>query len=232
MVTPQTSRERVLAAAAELLVSEGREGLSTRAVSAAAGIQPPTLYRLFGDKDGLLEAVAAYGFERFLESKRATPPSADPVEDLRRGWDQNCDFGLTQPEFYVLMYTESRPGQASPALREGIGILRRKVAKVAEAGRLRMSVERAVRLVHSTGMGVVLSLIATPPPERDLELSAIARENVLGLIVSDEPSAPVTGPAARAAALRASLAGTKVLSEGERLLMQEWLDRIADAPSA
>jgi hypothetical protein len=77
-------------------------------------------------------------------------------------------------------------------------------------------------------MGVVLSLIATPPVERDLELSAIARENVLSLIVSAETPAPDTGPAARAVALRASLGEAKVLTEAERVLMAEWLDRIAD----
>ncbi|SEO86488.1 TetR/AcrR family transcriptional regulator [Amycolatopsis saalfeldensis] len=232
MATSDTTRDRVLAAAAELLVREGREGLSTRAVSAAAGIQPPTLYRLFGDKQGLLAAVAAYGFERFLESKQTNAPSDDPVEDLRRGWDHHCGFGLTQPEFYVLMYTDARPGEASPARSEGMEILRRKVTRVADAGRLRMSVERAMRLIHSTGMGVVLSLIATPPQERDQELSAIVRENVLSLIVSAEAPSPDTGPAARAVALRASLDEAKVLSDAERVLMAEWLDRIADAPDA
>ena len=46
--------------------------------------------------------------------------------------------------------------------------LHRLIARVAAAGQLRMSVERAVQLVHATAVGVVLSLLATPPAERDL----------------------------------------------------------------
>jgi hypothetical protein len=52
--TGQTSAARtaakVLKAASELLDSGGVEAVSTRAVAAAAGVQPPTIYRKFGDK--------------------------------------------------------------------------------------------------------------------------------------------------------------------------------------
>jgi AcrR family transcriptional regulator len=44
----------------------GPDAVSTWAVSAAAGVQPPVIYRLFGDKNGLLDAVASYGFESYL----------------------------------------------------------------------------------------------------------------------------------------------------------------------
>jgi AcrR family transcriptional regulator len=36
--------------------------VSTRAVSAAARVQAPTICRIFGDKRGLLDAVARYCF--------------------------------------------------------------------------------------------------------------------------------------------------------------------------
>jgi AcrR family transcriptional regulator len=32
----------------------------------AAGVQPPAIYRFFGDKDGLLEAVAEHGYATFI----------------------------------------------------------------------------------------------------------------------------------------------------------------------
>jgi AcrR family transcriptional regulator len=224
------TRERVLKAAADLLVREGRDGLSTRAVSAAAGVQPPALYRLFGDKDGLLDAVAAYGFDEYLASKRAMGSTGDPVQDLRNGWDLHIEFGLSRPEFYVLMYGEAKPGRSSSSAREAEGLLRGIITRVAEAGRLRVSVERAARLVHATGMGVVLSLIATPPAERDLELAGIVRENVLSRILADASAEPAESDLpARAVALRAALGEAKTLTEAERVLLAEWLDRIADA---
>jgi AcrR family transcriptional regulator len=223
------TRERILRAAAALLAAEGRDGLSTRAVSAAAGVQPPALYRLFGDKDGLLDAVAAYGFDEYLASKRALGSTGDPVEDLRRGWDLHIEFGLSRPEFYVLMYGDARAGRTSPAAREGEAMLRSIVERVAAAGRLRMSVDRAARLVHATGMGVVLSLIATPEEERDAELSTTARETVLDRILTGKAEPAGSDLPERAVALRAGLDGATVLTEAERVLLAEWLDRIADA---
>ncbi|HEY3466678.1 MAG TPA: TetR/AcrR family transcriptional regulator, partial [Amycolatopsis sp.] len=227
--TAVDTRERILEAAAALLVAEGRDGLSTRAVSAAAGVQPPALYRLFGDKDGLLDAVAAYGFDEYLRSKRELGSTGDPVEDLRRGWDLHVEFGLSRPEFYVLMYGDARPGRTSPAAREAEAMLRSIVERVAAAGRLRVSVERAARLVHSTGMGVVLSLIATPEEERDAELSATARETVLARILTGAEEPAGSDLPERAIALRAGLDGATALTEAERVLLAEWLDRIADA---
>ncbi|NED93539.1 helix-turn-helix transcriptional regulator, partial [Streptomyces sp. SID11233] len=44
-------RERIVAAATELLEESGREAVTTRAVAARAGVQAPAIYRLFGDKD-------------------------------------------------------------------------------------------------------------------------------------------------------------------------------------
>lgn len=227
--TAVDTRERILEAAAALLAAEGRDGLSTRAVSAAAGVQPPALYRLFGDKDGLLDAVAAYGFDEYLTSKKALGTTGDAVEDLRRGWDLHIEFGLSRPEFYVLMYGDARPGRTSPAAREAEAMLRSIVERVAAAGRLRVSVERAARLVHATGMGVVLSLIATREEDRDPELSETARETVLTRILTGSEEPPVSKLPERAIALRAGLDGATALTEAERVLLREWLDRIANA---
>jgi AcrR family transcriptional regulator len=230
-----TTRDRILRAAAVLLEREGRDAVSTRAVGTAAGVQAPTLYRLFGDKAGLLQAVAAYGFESYLAQKHGLDESDDPVADLRRGWDMHVQFGLTRPAFYMLMYADPAP---CPAAREAEAVLLRTVSRVAAAGRLRYSVDRAARLIHGTAMGLVLSLIATPEDDRDLELLTVARENVLREITVDgEPdslaaSEPGDATRRRAVALRAALrlAPTAALSAAEQALLGEWLDRIADGP--
>ncbi|WP_329528913.1 TetR/AcrR family transcriptional regulator [Streptomyces sp. NBC_01462] len=229
------TRQRVLRAAAELLGSQGRAGISTRAVSAAAGVQPPTLYRLFGDKDGLLDALAAYGFQQYLREKQALDQTDDPVADLRRSWDLHVEFGLSRPGFYVLMYGEGRYRGGIPEGLETIAILRRILARVAAAGRLRMSVERATQLVHAMGLGVVLSLIATPPSERDQNLPTAAREHALRMITTagtvEEQNADV---ARRAAALREALCQGDItpMTSSERALLADWLDRLADGSPA
>lgn len=229
------TRSRILRAAAGLLEREGRDAVSTRAVSAAAGVQAPTLYRLFGDMNGLLDAVAAYGFEQYLSDKRAMGETDDPVADLRRGWDLHVEFGLSRPAFYVLMYGNGRLAGGSAAGRDATAILHRLIGRVAAAGRLTMSVERAARLAHATGVGVVLTLIATPEAERDRSLSDLARDSVLRTLVTDAGPAPDAGVpplAGRAAALREALRtdddGAGSLTAAERALLEQWLDRLAE----
>ncbi|MFC4535052.1 TetR/AcrR family transcriptional regulator [Sphaerisporangium dianthi] len=224
-----STRERVLRAAADLLTRGGREAVSTRAVGAAAGVQAPTLYRLFGDKGGLLEAVASYGFEEYLSAKLTMERSGDPMADLRHGWDLHVGFGLSRPAFYVLMYGEARPGATSPAAREAAKILRGLIERIAAAGRLSLPVDRAAAMVQAAGVGVTLNLIATPLEERDPELSALTREAVLSAITTGAAgpgdAAGVTG---HAVALQALLPRDDPrLSPAERALLTEWLDRLA-----
>ena len=147
----RSTRDRIVEAAAALLTEGGREAVSTRAVCTAAGVQAPTIYRIFGDKQGLLDEVASHGFSSYLSSKVALEHSADPVEDLRRGWDLYVGFGVAQPAFYTLIYGEPRPGVETPAARDAAAILAAQVRRIAEAGRLRVSEERAVQLVAATG---------------------------------------------------------------------------------
>src|SRR6185503_2018158 len=106
---PASAAERILRAAADLLQTGGIEAVSTRAVAAAAGVQPPTIYRQFGDKDGLLDAVASFILEQYIEKKRLLMGIADdPVFALRGLWDLHVEFGLNQPACYVLTYRQAR----------------------------------------------------------------------------------------------------------------------------
>jgi len=231
-VEPKNTRERIVEAAAVLLTEGGREAVSTRAVSAAASVQAPTIYRLFGDKQGLLDAVASHGFGSYLRGKAALAKTADPVEDLRRGWDLHVGFGLAQPAFYALIYGEPRPGVETPAAREAADILAAQVRRIAEAGRLRVSEERAAHLIHAAGSGMTFTLIALPPERRDLTLSALARESTIASVTTETPAhpGPDGGPVGRAVALRAVLPQATALTAAERGLLAEWLDRIADGP--
>lgn len=220
------TRERIVRAAADLLVKGGRDAVSTRAVAAEAGVQAPTLYRLFGDKEGLLDAVASYGFASYLESKHQLGSTDDPVEDLRRGWDLHAEFGLLRPVFYRLMYAELR---TNPARAEADAMLRGIIARIAAAGRLKVTVERGADMVHTTGMGVILHLISVPEAERDLDLITAAREFVIASITTDAPVAEASDIPSRAVALRTALDAEPpgMLSPAERALLAEWLDRIA-----
>ncbi|MFC4562506.1 TetR/AcrR family transcriptional regulator [Nocardiopsis mangrovi] len=226
------TRQRIVEAAAALLAEGGRDAVSTRAVSSAAGVQAPAIYRLFGDKQGLLDAVADHAFTAYLEAKTSREPADDPVEDLRRGWDAHVDFGLRNPAFYALMYGEPRFGAQRPAAREAARILRRLVEAAAREGRLRVEVEAAAGMIHAACSGVTLSLIAAGPAEGGPALSRLTREAVL-MAIATGPGATDTGErrtAARAVAMKAVLPEVgPALTPAEHRLLAEWLDRVARA---
>ena len=222
------NRDRVLAAATRLLAEGGRDAISTRAVATGAGLQAPVIYRLFGDKQGLLDAVAAHVFEAYLGSKAVSPHTGDPVEDLREGWDLHVEFGLANPATYALIYGDPRSDAVpAPAARAANKILADSIHAVAAAGRLRVSEAHAVQLIRSTGAGVTLALIALPEERRDLTLSVLAREAVIAAITTTAPTPARPGARAAAIALRAQLAQTTALSASELSLLRDWLDRIA-----
>ena len=223
---PASTRERIVATAAKLLAEGGREAVSTRAVNVAAGVQAPTIYRLFGDKQGLLDAVAEYGIQQYLAAKVEAPLSLDPVEDLRQGWDQHVAFGLENPALYALIYGEPRPGPPSPAAQVATDMLARKIQRIAESGRLRVSEALAADLVHALASGTTLALIGMPPSAHRQALADLAREAAISAITTGEPPAAVNGAANLAVALRAALPQTTVLTDAETGLLQEWLDRI------
>ena len=224
----QATRERIVAVTADLLATGGRDAVSTRSVSAAAGVQAPTIYRLFGDKQGLLDAVATHAFSSYLDEKAAREPTDDPVEDLRSGWDRHVEFGLANPAVFVLMTGEPRPHSTPPAVAAAAQVLAEHVHRVAQAGRLRISEQRAVDLLRAAGSGVTLALIAMPEDRRDRSLSDLARDAIIAAITTDAPAAPHPGPAGAAIALRAALAQVTVLTAAERALLGDWLGRIAE----
>lgn len=223
---PANARERILAAAAALLASGGTEAATTRAVAAIAGVQAPTLYRLFGDKDGLLAAVAEQVMSAFVAAKALAAADDDPVLELRRGWDDYVAFGLSHPAVFALMTSAVKPGRTA-ATAAGLAVLARRVHRVARAGRLRVTEERAVDLIHACGTGTVLALIAKPAEARD-DLAAAARDAVMAAIL-DEPRSEAGTTAAMATGLRASLQDIVGLTPGERYLLDELLQRIAGA---
>lgn len=222
----EASRQRVVEAAAELLAHKGREAVTTRAVAAAAGVQAPVIYRLFGDKDGLLEAVAEHGYATFLAAKHADARPQDPVEDLRAGWDLAVEFGLANPALYVLMYGETRRGTDSAAFQAGMQILLGRIHRLATSGRLRVDEDLAASLIHATARGAVLTWLSLPDDRRDPALLTAMREAMVSAVTLDKPAVPDAGPAGAARALRALLPEQTTLSSAERHLLDEWLDRL------
>jgi AcrR family transcriptional regulator len=222
-------RQRVIGAAVDLLTREGRDAVTTRRVAAEAGLQPPALYRLFGDKEGLIDAVAEHGFASFLAAKHVDEKLADPIADLRAGWDLAVEFGLANPALYTLMYGEPARS-ASAAFKTGTGILMGRIRRLAEGGWLRVSEELAAQVIRATAHGAVFTWLSLPEETRDPALLTLLRESMVATVTTQQPAVREPGPAGAARALRAALPDQTALSAAERRLLTEWLDRLAANP--
>jgi AcrR family transcriptional regulator len=229
-VRPADARTRIVSVAADLIAAGGSEAATTRAVAVAAGVQAPTIYRLFGDKRGLLDAVAQHGLAEYVASKAARKPHIDPVQDLRDGWDVHVEFGLAHPDLFSIMAGDPRPRPLSAAAAVGVEVLRRRIGRIASAGRLRVSEERALGLVESIGQGTILTLLRQPVAARDGGLSVAAREAVITTITGETTGMADVGVRTAATTLAARLDHTQVLTAGEQHLLRELLDRVANGP--
>ena len=138
--TPEL-RERLLAAALQILASEGVAALTARRLAREAGTSPPAVYELFGDKAGVVRALFFAGFAQLGDALGRPDPHADPLEDLVALAQRYRRFIVEHPALATVMF--SRPfasfdpapeeTAAGAAVRERIvGAVRRALA----AGRL------------------------------------------------------------------------------------------------
>ncbi|MYR96207.1 TetR family transcriptional regulator [Streptomyces sp. SID8374] len=233
MSTTTSTRTRILQVAAELVGDSPDGDISTRAVCEAAQVGAPALYRHFGDKEGLLSAVVDHGFEQYLATKRERDESADPVEDLRRGWDSHVEFAVRNPNLYRLMNSPAMRTPPAAAL-ESHRILTRDLERAAAQGRIRVAPELAAQMVMSANVGVALMLVARPATFDDPGLSRRVRDAVHASILTPDAAAgapeeaEVPSAAARLSALLREAQGSG-LSTAEAALMKEWLGRVANA---
>jgi AcrR family transcriptional regulator len=222
------TRQEILDATAVLLEHTGPEQVSIRDVCQAAGITAPTVYHHFGDKKALLEAVAEEGFRRYLSAKHGRKPSADPLADLHRGWEDHVGFGLEHPAFYRLMYGTPNAEERPPA-REGHRVLVGILDRLAEAGRLRLPPEQAATLIHSAAVGTILRLLSTPESPRTAGLADRMRDAVFGAVLhqNEPPDGNATPELARALLATLSVRPTAELTPGERGILLELLEKLA-----
>lgn len=224
------ARTRILEVTTSLLAESPDHDISTRAVCEAAGVGAPMIYRLFGDKNGLLSAVVDYGFERYLNQKRNQTPSIDPVDDLYTAWDSHVAFALENPTVYRMVYAPSLTA-VPPAAEAARLLLCDRLDRCAQAGRLKVTPDIAAQTMMAACVGVTLSLLSQPETYNDRGLSARVRDAVIhGLLIDsvgrrrDSQTDPVQNAALQMAALLRRK--TTTLTEPETLMMLQWLDTV------
>jgi AcrR family transcriptional regulator len=99
------NRTRILAAARALFAERGVDGTSMDAIAAAAGVGKGTLFRRFGDRAGLIDALLDDAMAQFQDAFLSGPPPLGPgapasvrleafVDELLLLIDTQLDFAL------------------------------------------------------------------------------------------------------------------------------------------
>jgi AcrR family transcriptional regulator len=104
-------RERLCEAAERLFAERGPDAVTMRQLAAELGVSPMTPYRYFEDKDDILAAVRANGFNRFaeaLEKARDSTPGGARTSGPAVG-EAYVTFALENPHSYKLMFDFNQP---------------------------------------------------------------------------------------------------------------------------
>lgn len=128
-----SARDALLAAARDELAEKGHASVSLRAVARRAGVSHAAPAHFFGDRAGMLTAVATDGFRmlaRALDSAADGSPTSR-LEALGRAY---VEFGLAEPALFDLMFRRSELSPDDPALaeaqQEALGSLRAAVSDI------------------------------------------------------------------------------------------------------
>lgn len=138
----EETRSRILAAARELFERNGTRGTTTREVAERAGVNEATLFRHFGSKRALLEAMReqACGVEAF-RSLIAGLPGDDLLTDLRTVAYHGVDHILAKRAMICVSLAEEASGADDPPELRGPSLIQADLAaffaKHVETGALR-----------------------------------------------------------------------------------------------
>lgn len=100
----EPTRERILVEASKLLQEQGLGGFSMRKLAATLDLSATALYRHFADKDQLLVAACAEGFERFAKSLWQALQEPTDWARLHATPRHYLGFALSEPHFYRVMF--------------------------------------------------------------------------------------------------------------------------------
>lgn len=115
----------LLAAASNLLATEGAGALTVRRMAADAGMSTMNVYSRFGGKNGVVEHLFLRGFELLASGMNAIERTDDPLGDLKACGRSYRRFALDHPTLYSVMFERVVPDyEPSPAaLASGLATL-------------------------------------------------------------------------------------------------------------
>lgn len=183
-------RRRILEAGTDLLAASPDGDISVRTLCEAANVTPAAVQRLFPDKATLIVAIAELAFESYFSVKQEHAESADPVQDIKDGWDAHLTFALEHRNHYKAMFI---PGVDAPTrvVRQMHDLLVERLERCAAARPLAIDPATGAQMILAANTGAALSMISRPAVYPDRRFFEHLRDGVMAAIA---PPLPIAGP--------------------------------------
>jgi AcrR family transcriptional regulator len=137
----ESTRQEILDAARDLFVREGYDNVSMRKIAEKVEYAPGTIYLYFTDKAEILDTLCQVTFDKLRSRLEAIrDDEGDLVGALRRGLRTYIQFGLDNPNYYILTFVLAKtqqdfePRHAPPSAAACFDCLRGIVRRCMEAG--------------------------------------------------------------------------------------------------
>ncbi|MFD3402033.1 TetR/AcrR family transcriptional regulator [Kribbella sp. NPDC058693] len=172
----QATRDRIVAAAARLMIEQGVARTTIEDIQAAAGVSPSQLYHYFPGKDALVSAVIDQQTAQVLEIQHTGLGSLDTIDSLTKWRDLmvgiltemqcagGCPLGSLASDL-----SESDPVarvQLAGAFEQWEGLIRDGLVQMQERGELAAAADPAdlaVAMLAAVQGGLLLSQVRRDP---------------------------------------------------------------------
>ncbi|HEX3025469.1 MAG TPA: TetR/AcrR family transcriptional regulator, partial [Chitinophagaceae bacterium] len=105
----QDIKKMILDASMKLFVEEGFDNVTIRKIADLIEYSPTTVYLYFKDKDEIFFQLSQVGFEKMLELNQNLTTIANPLMRLYKMGENYIHFGMSNPEFYDVMFIQRAP---------------------------------------------------------------------------------------------------------------------------
>jgi AcrR family transcriptional regulator len=188
-----SARDRLLAAARQVLARDGIEGLTLRAIARAAGVSHGAPLRHFPSLARLLSALAAEGFEQLVASVTAAmaDDDADPLGQVAQAGRGYLRFALAEPGVFSIMFRPDLCDVTDPTYQSASAAsftqLTEVVAAAQQAGwQPKVPTPRLAAILWSNVHGLadlwLHGALQAVVDDKDLELLATNLFNLTGLV--------------------------------------------------
>jgi len=159
-------REEILDAARTLFVKEGYEHVSIRKIAEKVEYAPGTIYLYFRDKAEILDRICEETFARLaIRLEAISRDQADPLDCLRRGLRTYVQFGVDNPNHYVVTFVQAkqieRQNPVHASAERCFDFLRNGVQRCIDAGQLNCQDADEVAQALWAGMHGITTLLIT-----------------------------------------------------------------------